>query len=712
MPITKLNFKPGINREGTQYAEQGSWYDCDKIRFRSGFPEKIGGWIESTARRFKGVCRVLMNWTLLNAKDCLFMGTNKKVYIEHSGIFYDITPIRFTNITANPITTGSTGGTTHTYLVGAAHNASVGDFVTISGSTEVDGICTDVYTNPFLTSAAGSTLVTVDTVTTHYASVDDVVTFSGTTGFDGIPAGNFNTALTIIEVLSSTKYIVNVATGSTAGFVTGGGTVTAVYLSRLNREFEILDVPTATTFTFATDVPCTTGGVNGGGATVTAAFQVSIGYAYNITGGGWSAGKWTRKTWSSAVDTSVSGINLRIWSVDNYGEDITFCPRDGALYYWDATNGFTTRGVLVSSLPGASDVPDQVSVVRVTDERHTLAIGATDRLTSVFDPLLVRWSDQEDITNWTPAITNTAGSIRVPMGSYVMAGITSRQETLIWTDHSLHSLQFIGPPYTFGLQTLAENTNIAGPNAAVNINNVTYWMGKSKFWMYSGRVQSLHCSVQRYVFDGLEPTQIAQVYASVNDGFTEVTWNYVSAGSSEMDRYVTYNYGDDLWTIGTIPRTSMQQCAGRGSAPYGTNGGYSADDGVLFLHENGYDDGSTNPPSAIEAYIESADMDIQDGNKLVFVDRVIPDLTFSRSTSDTPSAIFTIEAKKFSGQALQSSDSRNIAKTITQTVDQYTNQVWTRLRGRQIRLKVSSVELGVCWLLGTVRINLRQDGRQ
>lgn len=438
MPITKIEFKPGIHKEGTQFAEGGNWYNCDKVRFRAGRPEKIGGWERANPTSLKGVCRVIMDWSLLSGKNCLALGTNKKFYIEESGAIYDITPIRFSNTTANPITSGAAGTSIHTYTAGAAHGASVGDFVTISGAANVDGICTDTYTNPFTTTAVGSGIVRVNTPAPHYASAGDTVTFSGTTGFAGIPAGDFNTSLTVLEVLSTTSYLVNVATVATGGLVTGGGTVTAVYLGRLNREFEILSTPTTTTFTFQTVTNCTTGAITGGGAAVTAAFQISIGFSVNITGGGWGTGTWSRGTWSSALTSSVSGITMRIWSVDNYGEDLIFCTRDGPLYYWDATSGLSARGVLLSSLGGASDVPAQTSIVRVTDDRHVLAIGTTDRITTAFDPLLIRWSDQEDATNWTPAITNTSGAQRIPMGSYVVAAITSRQETLIWTDHSLH----------------------------------------------------------------------------------------------------------------------------------------------------------------------------------------------------------------------------------------------------------------------------------
>lgn len=707
MTIVKLDFKPGINREATSFSEQGSWYDCNYVRFRSGRPEKIGGWVKSTNNLFKGIARAMLNWTLLDSKDCLGIGTNKKMYIEESGVFNDITPIRLSETRANPITSGAAGTNVHTYTTTAPHGAAAGDYVTISGSANVDSICTSTATNPFTTTAIGSNIVRVTFSTPHYASAGQTVTFSGSGAVGGIPAGDFNTSLTIVDVIDANSFFVATASNATS-VATGGGAVTAVFLARLNREFEILSVPTTTTFTFRTDTNCVTGGITGGGAAVTAAFQISIGFSINIVGGGWGTGTWSRGTWSSPVTSSISGISMRIWSMDNYGEDLVFCTRDGPLYYWDASSGLSARGVLVSSLGGASDVPAQVSIVRVTDERHVLAIGCTDRITTQFDPLLIRWCNQEDVANWTPAVTNTSGEQRIPLGSFVVAAIVSRQETLIWTDSSLHSLQYSGQPFTFSLQTVAENTNIISPNAAVNVNNVTYWMGKTNFWVYSGRATTMPCSVERYVFDDFSFSQGAQVYALANDSFKEVTWYYCSANATKPDRYVTYNHEENLWSYGTLGRTAAVFCAGRGSYPFACDNGAS-DDGVLYTHEAGYDDGSTNPPTAIPAYIESADISIADGDKLVFADQVFPDMTFARSTSSNPSVSLTVQGKRFSGDAVMQADSRSVAKTTT--VDQFTKQVWVRIRGRQLRIRVSSDSLGTSWLLGSIRVNLRQDGK-
>jgi hypothetical protein len=716
MPIVKIEFNPGINREGTPYSEERNWYDCDKVRFRNGRPEKIGGWVKATQDSFLGVVRVMHNWTTLSGKDCIAIGTSKKFYVENSGAMYNITPVIYTEVPAanDPIETGAAGTFIHTLTTANPHGASIGDTLILRGITEdCDGLVVDTYTNPFTTGLVGSKVVTVNTVTAHFASVGDDVVFSGGTGFAGIPTGDFTGTYTVLEVVSSTSYKISLPTACTSGGTTGGGSITAKYFKRINRRFEILSVPTASSLTFATDKPSTTGAQDVGGATCEIYIEAESGFAYNTFGGGWGSSYWSRGPWGSGIVSPISGISLRIWSVDNYGEDLIFCRRDGSLFYWDASVGFEdNNAVLVETIAGANAVPSQVSIVRVTEDRHVLAIGATNRLSGIFDPLLVRWSSQENYLEWEPSITTTAGALRIPLGSYVVAAQQARQETLVWTNRSLHSIQFVGPPYTFGIQTLAENVNIAGPNATVNANNVTYWMGVNKFWMYTGRVESMPCTVQRFVFDNINFNQLPQTYAFSNPLFSEITWFYCDKTSQEINRYVTYNYEQKIWTVGSMARTAMVFCAARNGLPYGASGGYTNDDGALYVHETGYDDGSTSPASPITAYIESADFGIDSGNKIMFADRVIPDVTFARSTVDDPTIDVTIQAKKFPGQDVQTQDARTVAKSVTATVDQFTNQVWARLRGREMRLRFSSTGLGVSWLLGTIRVNLRNDGRQ
>lgn len=715
MTIVKIAFAPGIKREGTQYSEQGNWYDCDKVRFRGRYPEKLGGWTRYTNGGIKGVARVLYNWSLLDGKNCLAIGSSKKIYIEHGGTISDITPYRFSNTNTSAITTQvGSDKNVQTYTTSVPHGAIVGDAVSITGAINVDGICTSTGTNILVTGPVGSNLLTV-TGFTHFASVGQTVTITGATSFGGIPDTQINASHTIVSTPSPTSFVIQVAATATTGFISGGGAISLLFLSRLNREFVILSTPTATSFTFRTDTPCTAGAVTGGGTT-TAFFELDIGAAFSIGGTGWGAGYWSRGTWGGPATIASTGIGLRVWGIDNYGEDLVFCVRDGPLFIWDATNGFTTRGVAIETLPGASDVPAQNSIVLVTDERHVVSVGTTNRITSVFDPLLIRWSDQEDYLNWTPSITNTAGAIRIPSGSYAVAALKTRQETLIWTDSSLHSLQFTGPPYTFSLQTLDENTNIAGPKAAVTVNGITYWMGNSKFWAYSGRVEPLPCDVQRFVFSTLNQSQIAQTYAFSNEEFSEVTWLYCDSTSNQINRYVTYNYEQRIWYYGTMARTAMLVCPGRNGFPYGAGGGYTTDEASLFIHESGYDDGSTNPPSPIRSYLESSDFSVDTGNKIIFADRVIPDLSFERSTINVPEMNIWVQAKNFPNTLIGPTDIRTVAKEplsgIFTNFTAATRQVWVRLRGREMRIRYESTIAGVCWLAGDLRMNIRQDGVQ
>ena len=714
MTIVKIAFAPGIKREGTQYSEEGSWYDCDKVRFRGRYPEKLGGWTRYTDGGIKGVVRNLHNWTLLDSKNCLALGTNKKIYIEQGGRLNNITPIRFTDTNTNPITTEVSGDDTlQTYTTSAAHGAFVGDTVILSDVANVDGICTSTGTDIITTGPPGSNQLTISGFT-HYAEVGDTVTISGASTFDGIADTEINAAHTIITTPTPESFVVQVSATATAGYTTGGGAISLEFLARLNREFVIVSVPTSTTFVFQTQTSCTTGGVTGGGA-ATAAFEANIGLPFNVLGTGWGTGYWSRGAWGGPSTLASTGIALRLWGIDNYGEDLVFCVRDGPLYLWDATNGFSTRGQLISGLPGASEVPTQTSIVLVTDDRHVISVGSTNRITLAFDPLLIRWSDQEDYLNWTPSITTTAGSIRIPSGSYAVAALKTRQETLIWTDVSLHSLQFSGPPYTFSLQTLDENINIVGPKAAATVNGVTYWMGINRFWVYSGRVEPLPCSVQRYVFNNFNRNQAAQTHAYINEEFSEVTWLYCDASSDTINRYVTFNYQQNIWYYGSMERTAMLVCAGRGGFPYGAQGGYTAD-ASLYVHESGYDDGSTNPPSAIEAYLESADFSVDTGNKIIFADRIIPDVTFDRSVIDAPQMNIWVRAKKFPGSPVQDTDIREIQKdggsALFSVLTEATRQVWARLRGREMRIRYETTEAGVCWLVGDLRMNIRQDGVQ
>ena len=567
MPLTKLQFKPGINREGTNYSNEGGWFDGDKIRFQSGYVERIGGWQKVAPTTFEGSCRHMLDFVTLASQNLLFMGTHKKAYLEDGGTYYDITPIRTTlTLGTDPITTGAAGSGIVT-ITATSHGADAGDFVTIAGATDTDGILA----------------------------------------------------------------------------------------ASLNQNFEILTVPTANTFTVDTGGAATAGSTAGGGGSVTAAMEIGIGLDTTILGNGWGAGTWGRFTWGSGAG-SLAGQNLRLWFSDSWGEDIVANIVDGSLYYWDATNGLSTRLVELNTVAGATDVPTTVRRVVVSDtDRHVLCFGANPIGSATFDPLLIRWSSQESVTDWTPTATNTAGDLRLSQGSEIVTAIRTTRQILVFTESSLHSVQFIGPPFTFGTAILGTNVRIAGPNTAISVNDVVFWMGQENFYVYDGRISPIPCSVRQYVFDDINRNQSFKYFAGSLSSNSEVWWYYCSANSEEIDRYVVYNYLEKTWYYGTLVRTAWNDRAS-GSRLFPQAPGT---DGVLYNHENGLDDGSVNPPVAINAFVQSSDFDIGDGQQFMLVNRLLPDINFSSSTATNPNVSFVMNARNFNGNV------RGVLKTIT-----------------------------------------------
>lgn len=619
MPLTKLQFKPGINREGTNYSNEGGWFDGNYIRFNYGYPERIGGWAKAGSTAFKGNVRFMHDFTTLASENLLFMGSEKKIYLEDSGALYDITPIRST--------------------------------VTLP-------------TDPILTSGgAGSGVVTVTTSAAHGAAIGDFVTFSGLTAVDGLTTGD------------------------------------------LNKEHEILTTPSTTTFTVNTGGVATSGSVNGGGSSGQAAFQISIGLNSTILGPGWGAGTWGRFTWGSGAG-SLAGQTLRLWFADDFGEDLICNIADGNIYYWDATGTTSTRAVLLSSLTGASDVPVVARKILVSEvDRHVLAFGCNAVGSADQDPLLIRWSSQESATDWTPTATNTAGDLRLSQGSEIMTAVRTSRQILVWTDHTLHSVQFTGAPYVFGTALLADNVRIAGPNVAISVNDLVFWMGQENFYLYDGRIQPIPCSVRDYVFNDINPNQSFKFFAGSLASQTEVWWYYCSAGSSEIDRYVVYNYGQQVWYYGTLARTAWNdRAAGQRSYPQS-----ASTDFYLYNHEFGLDDGSTDPARAVPAYIQSADFDIGDGDQFMLIRRIIPDLSFAGSTDATPAVTMTMQSRDFNGKAVTETVSGTVEETSS---DIYTNQVFLRARGRSMNFKVSNADTGVNWRIGAPRLDARPDGRR
>jgi len=623
MPLTKLQFTPGINREGTNYSNEGGWFDGDKIRFRSGFVERIGGWTRSSNNTYIGTARKIFDFVTLASENLLFIGTEQKVYLEDSGTFNDITPIRSTvTLGNNPITTGSAGSGIITATTQAAHGAIVGDFVTFTGLTATDGL---------------------------------------TTG-------------------------------------------------QLNIEHSITSVPSATTFTVTTAGAATSGSTAGGGNSKSAAFQLNIGLTSSILGNGWSAGTWGRFTWGSASG-SLSGATLRLWFADNFGEDLVFNANDGPIFYWDATNGATTRAVLASSLTGASNVPTTIRKILVSEvDRHVIAFGSNPIDSGIQDPMLIRFSSQESVTDWTPTATNTAGDIRLAKGSEIITATPTSRQILVWTDQALYSMQFLGPPFTFGVSLLGDNIRIAGPNVAVGVNDIVFWMGQENFYVYDGRIQVIPCSVRDYVFNDMNNQQSFKFHGGSISSQTEIWWFYCSASASEIDRYVIYNYSEKVWYYGTLVRTTWNDRAtGLRSFPQAT--GISTDS-YVYNHEDGLDDFSTGSAVAINAFIESSDMDIADGQQYMLINKIIPDITFNGSTASNPSASFSIKSRDFSGDSFTESASGSAVRTATSPVEQYTDQVFVRARGRQVAIRVENTAVGVKWRLGSPRLDMRVDGRR
>tara|TARA_R110000796_G_scaffold251412_2_gene382711 strand:- start:505 stop:2373 length:1869 start_codon:yes stop_codon:yes gene_type:complete len=622
MPLTKLQFKPGINREGTNYSNEGGWYDGDKIRFRSGYAERIGGWAKVGATAFNGTCRKLHDFVTLASQNLLFLGTNTKAYLEDSGTLYDITPIRKTsNLGANPITTQS-AGTGVIRVTDVGHGATLGDFVTFSGATAVDGLTT----------------------------------------------------------------------------------------ANLNKEQQITAIIDNDTYQLDTGGTSSSGSTAGGGSSIVAVYQINIGLNTTVLGPGWGAGTWGRFTWGSGAG-SLAGQTLRLWFADDYGEDLLMNIADGDIYYWDASGTTNTRAVSLSSLAGASDVPTVARKVLVSEvDRHVLCFGANPIGETAQDPLLIRWSSQESLTDWTPDPTNTAGDIRLSQGSEIVTAIRTSRQILVWTDHSLHSVQFLGPPYTFGTALLGDNIRIAGPNTVVSVNDVVYWMGQENFFVYDGRMQPIPCTVQDYVFSDINRNQSFKFHCGSLASKSEVWWYYCSANSEEIDRYVVYNYLEQSWYYGNLARTAWNdRAAGQRSYPQA-----ASTDQYLYNQEFGLDDGSQTPAVAVNAFVQSADFDIGEGDQFMFIRRIIPDLNFSNSTATNPEVEFTMAARNYNGSASgQGSDTGDVIRTgIVSGTDNYTNQLFMRLRGRQMSLRVESDTTGVNWRVGAPRLEVRPDGKR
>jgi hypothetical protein len=621
MPLTKVQLRPGVNRENTRYTNEGGWFESDKVRFRQGTPEKIGGWVQMSANRFLGVCRSLWQWSTLNGVSLIGVGTNLKMYIERGGAYYDITPIRATT-GAGDVTFAATDGSNVLVVSDTAHGATAGSFVTFSGAVDL------------------------------------------------------------------------------------GGNVTAAVL---NQEYQIDSIINADSYTIVIPVTADALDVGNGGSNTIGAYQLNIGPEIQQALAGWGTGAWGFGPWGIGAPGSEE---IRIWNQSNYGEDLIFGPRGGGLYLWDATSGVGARGVNVASLPGASDVPTAVTKMLVSDvSRFVMCFGVNEIGSAVLDPMLIRWSDQEQFAQWTPAITNQAGGLSLSIGSRIVTAVQTRQEILVFTDLALYSLQYQGPPYVWGAQTMADNVSIMGPNAVAVANNMTFWMGDDKFYVYNGQTQTLRCDLRQYIFQSFNFAQRDQVVAGTNEAFNEVWWWYPSSGSTVPDRYVVYNYAEDIWYYGNLTRTAWLDSSFSGR-PVG------AFSNRLVVHETGVDDGSNGTLVPISAYITSSQFDIQDGDKFGFVWRVLPDITFRGSTATNPQAVLTLLPLQSSGSgynnplSVAGSASAPITRTAVLPIEEFTGIIYTRVRGRQMSIKIESTGLGTTWQLGSPRIDVKLDGKR
>jgi len=703
MPFTKLQFKSGIVSDITSYSNEGGYVDGDKIRFRLGFPEKIGGWEKANANQYEGTARSIHNWSALDGSNFLGLGTTFKYYIEEGGTFNDITPNRAT--TTNGITFAATNGSATITATDSAHGAVEGDFVTISGAASLGGLITAAVLNKEHQIA---TVPNANTYTiTASATANGSDTGTGGSGVDGV-------------------YQINTGLNSTVGGTGWGaglfsGITTTALQTQLNEALDdsetAVDVDDETGITTAGDVilvdeelMLVAGDTDDNTLNVTRGHSGTTAVAHDDDtlvrlASGNASGSSDFSGWGDAASGGVTTTGeLRIWSEDNFGEDLLINPRDGEIYYWDKTDNLSTRAVEISTETGASDTPTIAKQVLVSDQdRHVIAFGTNTIGTTVQDPLLIRFSSQESLLDWTPTATNTAGDLRLGGGSEFIQAVETKQAILVFTDKTLHAMKFIGPPFTFGLQELSKNITIMSPNSAAAVDDVVYWMGQDTFYIYAGgQTQQLPCTVKDKVFLDMNTEQAEKIYAGVNSEFGEIIWFYPNASSSDNSNYVIFNYNDKTWYYGTLARDVWLD-RGLRRNPLAGGGGY------IYNQETGFDDDG----SAMSSFIETAPIDMGDGEKFSFIRRIIPDLTFVGSTAlSSPNATFTIKARNFPGADFSDTDTETTSRTSSSPIEKFTEKLDVRVRGRSFALRIASEALGCKWKLGSPRVDIREDGRR
>ena len=624
MPLQKLLFKPGINKEGTAYSNEGGWFNSNLVRFRKGLPEKIGGWTKASPNSFQSSGRALHAWVDLDGTKYLGLGTTWKYYVKEGEVYNDVTPIRAT--TTNGITFAATDGSATITATDSSHGVVTGDFVTFSGAATL------------------------------------------------------------------------------------GGNITAAVL---NQEYQVVTVPTGNTYTFTATATANSSDSGNGGSGVDGAYQINVGLDVYVPSTGWGSDYWGVGAWGS-VSALGSTNQLRLWSHDNFGEDLLMCPRGGGVFYWDESEGTDDRAVALSALTGANLTPTLALQVMVSDvDRHVICFGAdplneggTAR-TGALDPMFIAWSDQERVEEWEPLPTNTAGSFRLSAGSAIVGATRARQETLIWTDTSLYSMTFVGQPFTFAINLVNEGVGLVGPNAMVNTPKGVFWMDKKGFYTYSGQVQELPCSVDAYVFDDINQTQSYQIFGFVNKAFNEVGWFYCSSGTTVIDRYVTYNYEENLWMIGELSRTSWLD-EGIFAEPKATSTDVDYV-GYCYNHETGVDDDGT---AMTNVFIESSDFDLGEGDDFQSISKIIPDIKFignADTGANGQTLDLVLKRRNFPGEELTTA--------VTSSCTSVTTKIDTRVRGRQAVLRIQSNDtdtaaIGMSFRAGATRIDLKPDGKR
>ena len=622
MPFAKFVFKPGINKEGTNYSNENGWFDADKIRFRKGRPEKIGGWEKYSSNTFQGTCRKIHVYKDIEQSQYKILGTHKKLYALQGDVYNDITPIRSTT-SAGDVTFAATNGSSTITATDTSHGAVAGDFVTFSDAATL------------------------------------------------------------------------------------GGNITAAVL---NQEYEIVSIPTANTFTFVakdtsgTEVTANSSDSGNGGSSTVGTYQINVGLDVYVASTGWGVDTWGAGTFGSATSLSLTN-QLRLWTIDNFGDDTIAAPRGGPLYYWDESSGLGTRAVLASSRSGASNTPVAVSQLLMSDvDRHVIALGSNPIGSSTIDPLLVRFSDAENAVDWTPTATNSAGGVRLSTGSLIVGGLQTRQEILIWTDVGVVSMRFVGQPFIFSFNEIATGMSLISPNGAATAGGVVYFMDDGAFYQYAGSVQKLPCTVLDYIFSDFNKGQAYKVFAAPNPKYNEIIWFYPSASSTEIDRYVTYNYLENSWSIGTTSdgfvRTAWNPAY---SLDYPIAASKNDDSGLNYLYNQEF--GCLADGNGFTAFIESSDFDLDPaGEKFMFMSKLIPDLEF-RKSSDTGNTVdFIIKGRDYPLQDLSTLSTTSVTPSST-----FTN---IRGRSRQSAIRVSNSSGNFGWRLGDIRLELRQDGKR